>query len=69
MHEVKHGDLVRRKKDPVNTGRVFRVRGRAASRETSVDVVWIRSGKTDNTPPTIERNIPVKELEAAEEWK
>jgi hypothetical protein len=69
MHEVKHGDLVRRKKDPVHTGRVFRVRGRTASRETTCDVVWVRSGKEDRTPPMIERNVPVKELEEAEEWK
>jgi hypothetical protein len=69
MIEVKHGDLVRRKKDPVHTGRVFRVRGRTASTETTVDVVWIKNGKQDRTPPMLERRVPVKELEPAEDWK
>jgi hypothetical protein len=69
MIEVHHGDLVRRKRDPVHTGRVFRVRGRTASREITCDVVWIGSKGKPVEPPKLERNVPVKELEPAEDWK
>jgi hypothetical protein len=61
---IKHGDLVRRKSDPVHTGRVFRVLGERSTRETTCDVQWLQK----NGRP-IERGIPMSELESAEEWK
>jgi hypothetical protein len=75
MRSIQFGDLVRRRRDPVHTGRVLRVRNRTSHKEMTVDIVWLKTKvlERDYTvwlkTKVIERDVPIKDLEKAEDWK